>query len=123
MSYSVAEYVEDCKRDVVRARLVATHYPDARQVKISGRVVWCHESALARINGFDVDVTDKGGERWDRYDVHFVPYHELQEGDVRVRVYAAGWEGRMASYDLMARIQQNASLRDALFAVLKRGAT
>jgi hypothetical protein len=121
MGYTPSEYVDDCKRDVVRAKLVAQHYPDAHQDKICGRTVWCHEDALSRMTGFEVDVTDKGAERWDRYGVDLVPYHEIQEGDVRARVYVpGGWRGRMASFDFVGRVQKNAALREMVFALFKK---
>jgi hypothetical protein len=123
MSYSPNEHVEDCKRAIVRAKMIAKHYPDASQEKIGGRWEWCDATARANATGFTVEVVERKGDdvpEWRRFEVTFYPYHELREDEVVARVYAASsWLGSVHEYVLMDRLKARPDLHDAILAMLK----
>lgn len=122
MGYSPSEHVEDCKRSVAHAKLIAKHYPNAHREKIGGQWQWCHDTALGNATGFSCEVVEKKGDglpEWDRFVVTFYPYHELREGDAVARVYASGFDSRVAAWDFMSRIEKRPGLQGAILAMLK----
>jgi hypothetical protein len=122
MSYSTREHVEDCETAVVRAKMMAEHYPDAWREKVGGRWEWSDKKALANATGFSVEVIEKKGDdlpSWDRHAITFYPYHELRSGDVVARVYAAGWCERVEHWDFMTRLRARPDVHAAILAMLK----
>lgn len=115
MSYSPSEHVEDCKRAVKAAQLVAKHYPDAYREKRGDAWQWCHEGALKNATGFTIETREKDGE----VRAVFCPFHMLVDGDVRTRVYATGWEGHVEQWDMLRRIEERPDLHAAIMALLK----
>ena len=121
MSYSPSEHVSDCERSLERARLVAKHYPNAQLTDIRGRREWVDESAMPHANAFAIEVIDKGEKElmWSRFDVRFVPYHEIGEGEIRARVYARTWLPP-SQHTLMEQISKRPDLKAAILALLKQ---
>lgn len=121
MGYSTSEYVQDCERDLARAKLVAKHYPNARQDGISGRQAWFDDSAIEHVTDFDFDVTeDKRSPDFMRYTIRLIPYHRIRSGEVEARVYASRWiSGGMTGWEFLNRLQAAPETKAAILAMLK----
>ncbi len=115
MSYTPREHIETCQTLVLRAKIVAKHYPDAYREKRGDEWQWCHDTAINNATGFTVEVREERGEQR----AVFCPYHEIEEGDVKARVYAAGWGSHVGEWDLLRRIEARADLHAAILALLK----
>lgn len=115
MCYSPNEHVEDCKRAVKAAQLVAKHYPSARQEDRREGWAWASEDALRNATHFDIGVIERDG----RKEPVFYPYHQIEDDGVAVRVYAAGWDGRMPGWDFVGRVSRQPDLHAAILALLK----
>lgn len=115
MSYSPREYVADCEHKVEQAKLIAKHYPDARHEQWGNVWVWCHVTALKNATHFSVIVCERGGEMR----AMLCPYHLLEEGEVKVAVYATRWDGWCDDWDFRRHVEERPEIHAAIMTLLK----